>query len=76
MDDLPPADLPSPSFDLPSVDELKRAVESGQRITQEDVSMIAQTESRMTGTGPVREGPAGIILVHRPVVILEHAHTN
>ena len=60
MDDLPTADLPSASFDLPSVDELKRAVESGQRITQEDVSMIAQTESRMTGTGPVRDGPAGI----------------
>ncbi|KAG2021479.1 hypothetical protein GB937_004818 [Aspergillus fischeri] len=46
------------SFDLPSVSELKRAAEVGQRITPEDVSVIAQAESELTGKGPVRGGPA------------------
>ncbi|GFF97035.1 hypothetical protein IFM47457_11190 [Aspergillus lentulus] len=40
------------SFDLPSVSELKRAAEVGQRITPEDVSVIAQAESELTGKGP------------------------
>lgn len=44
---------------MPSVADIKRAVESGQRITAEDVSVIAQSESELTGTGPVRGGPAG-----------------
>lgn len=57
--ELPIADLPSASFDLPSVDELKRAAESGQRITPEDVSVISQVESELTGCGPVHGGPAG-----------------
>ncbi|OJJ46044.1 hypothetical protein ASPZODRAFT_152278 [Penicilliopsis zonata CBS 506.65] len=46
------------SFDLPSVSELKRAAEAGQRITAEDVSVIAQAESELTGSGPIRGGPA------------------
>ncbi|RHZ73126.1 hypothetical protein CDV55_108647 [Aspergillus turcosus] len=46
------------SFDLPSVSELKRAAEVGQRITPEDVSVIAQAESELTGKGPVKGGPA------------------
>jgi hypothetical protein len=57
--DLPVADLPSASFDLPSVDEIKRAAEAGQRITTEDVSVISQVESELTGSGPVHGGPAG-----------------
>ncbi|BCR87393.1 uncharacterized protein ACHE_31380S [Aspergillus chevalieri] len=56
--DLPVADLPSASFDLPSVDEIKRAAEAGQRITAEDVSVISQVESELTGSGPVHGGPA------------------
>lgn len=46
------------SSDLPSIDELKRAVESGQRITPEDVSVIGQIESELTGGGPIQGGPA------------------
>lgn len=57
--DLSSLDLPSASMDLPSIDEIKRAAESGQRITAEDVSVISQTESEMTGCGPVNGGPAG-----------------
>ena len=60
MDDLPTADLPAASFDLPSVDELNRAVESGQRVTSEDASMISHAESELTGCGPVHGGPAGM----------------
>lgn len=60
MDDLPPADLPIASFNLPSVEELKRAAECGQRFTSEDVSIISQAESELTGCGPVHGGPAGM----------------
>lgn len=42
--DLPSLDLPSASMDLPSIDEIKRAAESGQRITQDDVSVISHGE--------------------------------
>lgn len=45
--------------ELPSVPELKRAVESGHRITAEDASYIAQREAELTGGGPVTGGPAG-----------------
>lgn len=45
--------------ELPSVAELKRAVESGQRITAEDASYIGQREAELTGGGPVPGGPAG-----------------
>lgn len=47
------------SFDIPSIDELKRTAEIGQRITPDDVSVISQAESEMTGSGPVHAGPAG-----------------
>lgn len=47
------------SFDLPSIDELKRTAECGQRITPEDVSVISQAESELTGAGPISGGPAG-----------------
>lgn len=47
------------SFDIPSISELKRAAECGQRITPEDVSVISQAETELTGSGPVRGGPAG-----------------
>lgn len=53
------------SFDLPSIDELKRSAESGQRITAEDVSVISQSESELTGSGPVPGGPAGSSLSGR-----------
>ncbi|KAL2838921.1 hypothetical protein BJX68DRAFT_272346 [Aspergillus pseudodeflectus] len=46
------------SSDLPSVDDLKRAAESGQRITPEDVSVIGQMESELTGGGPIHGGPS------------------
>ncbi|KAJ0427151.1 hypothetical protein BJY00DRAFT_271768 [Aspergillus carlsbadensis] len=46
------------SSDLPSIDELKRAVESGQQITPEDVSVIGQMESELTGGGPIHGGPS------------------
>ncbi|KAL2868057.1 uncharacterized protein BJX67DRAFT_380264 [Aspergillus lucknowensis] len=46
------------SSELPSIDELKRAAESGQRITPEDVSVIGQIESELTGSGPIEGGPA------------------
>ncbi|KAL4782078.1 hypothetical protein BJX76DRAFT_349630 [Aspergillus varians] len=46
------------SSDLPSIDELKRAVESGQLLTPEDVSVIGQIESELTGGGPIQGGPA------------------
>ncbi|KAJ9190805.1 hypothetical protein DTO166G4_3951 [Paecilomyces variotii] len=45
-------------YELPSVGDLKRAAAAGQRITPEDVSVIAQAESELTGTGPVKGGPA------------------
>lgn len=66
--DLPSLDLPSASMDLPSIDEIKRAAESGQRITQDDVSVISQTESEMTGCGPVHGGPAGACMGIQVVV--------
>ncbi|KAL4892507.1 hypothetical protein BDV59DRAFT_202630 [Aspergillus ambiguus] len=44
--------------ELPTVAEVKRAAESGQRITAEDASQIAQRESELTGGGPVTGGPA------------------
>lgn len=47
------------AYELPSVSELKRAAAAGQRITPEDVSVIAQAESEITGGGPVKGGPAG-----------------
>jgi hypothetical protein len=47
------------NYDLPSVADLKQAVESGQRITPEDVSVISHAESALTGRGPLRGGPAG-----------------
>lgn len=47
------------SFDLPTIDEIKRAAESGQRVTAEDVSVISQAESELTGSGPIHGGPAG-----------------
>lgn len=47
------------AYELPSVGELKRAAAAGQRITPEDVSVIAQAESELTGSGPVKGGPAG-----------------
>lgn len=50
---------PTQSYDLPSVADLKQAAESGQRITPEDVSVISQVESGLTGRGPIRGGPAG-----------------
>ncbi|KAL4920748.1 hypothetical protein BDW62DRAFT_198632 [Aspergillus aurantiobrunneus] len=37
------------SSDLPSVNELRGAVETGLRITPEDVSVIRQIESELTG---------------------------
>nr|ANF07291.1 seed maturation-like protein [Paecilomyces fulvus] len=46
------------AYELPSVGELKRAAAAGQRITPEDVSVIAQAESEITGSGPVKGGPA------------------
>ena len=47
------------SSQIPSVADLKQAVESGQRITPQDVSAISQAESDLTGRGPIRGGPAG-----------------
>lgn len=47
------------AVDLPSVADLKQAVEAGQRITPGDVSAISQAESELTGRGPLRGGPAG-----------------
>jgi hypothetical protein len=47
------------SFDIPTVAEIQLAAESGQRITQDDVSAISQAESALTGNGPARGGPAG-----------------
>jgi hypothetical protein len=48
------------SFDIPTVAEIQLAAERGQRITQDDVSAIAQAESALTGRGPSRGGPAGV----------------
>ncbi len=47
------------SLDIPTVAEIQLAAESGQRITQADVSAISQAESALTGRGPARGGPAG-----------------
>ncbi|KAJ5273698.1 hypothetical protein N7478_008823 [Penicillium angulare] len=44
--------------DIPSVADLKQAVEAGQRITPGDVSTISHAESELTGRGPLRGGPA------------------
>ncbi|KAJ5463794.1 Seed maturation protein [Penicillium sp. IBT 31633x] len=46
------------SLDIPTVAEIQLAAESGQRITQADVSAISQAESALTGRGPARGGPA------------------
>ena len=47
---------------LPSVNDIKSAATAGQRFTPEDVSVIAQAESELTGKGPVKGGPAGMSL--------------
>lgn len=52
------------AYELPSVGDLKRAAAAGQRITPEDVSVIAQAESELTGSGPVKGGPAGKNIIH------------
>lgn len=44
---------------LPSVNDIKRAAAAGQRFTSEDVSVLAQAESELTGRGPAKGGPAG-----------------
>ncbi|PWY72136.1 hypothetical protein BO94DRAFT_501202, partial [Aspergillus sclerotioniger CBS 115572] len=46
------------SSELPDIVGLKRAVERGQRVGPEDVSALAQTESELTGAGPIRGGTA------------------
>ncbi|GLA24671.1 hypothetical protein CBS63078_9571 [Aspergillus niger] len=46
------------SSEIPDIPELKRAVESGQRIDPGDVSALAQTESELSGGGPIRGGTA------------------
>ncbi|KAJ5765811.1 hypothetical protein N7520_005370 [Penicillium odoratum] len=46
------------SAEIPTVADLKQAVEAGQRITPADVSMISHAESILTGRGPLRGGPA------------------
>ncbi|GLB21179.1 hypothetical protein AtubIFM61612_011136 [Aspergillus tubingensis] len=46
------------SSEIPDIPELKRAMESGQRIDPEDVSALAQNESELTGGGPIRGGTA------------------
>ncbi|KAJ5937587.1 hypothetical protein N7454_003929 [Penicillium verhagenii] len=46
------------SNDIPTIADLKQAVEAGQRITPADVSMISHAESVLTGRGPLRGGPA------------------
>jgi hypothetical protein len=51
------------NLDLPTVAELKQAAESGQRISAQDVSAISQVENRLTGRGPVRGGPAGMLFL-------------
>ena len=51
------------SSELPDIVGLKRAVESGQRIGPEDVSALAQTESELTGAGPIRGGTAGLSFI-------------
>lgn len=48
--------------DIPSVADLKQAVESGERITPQDVSAISHAESELTGRGPIRGGPAGRLM--------------
>lgn len=57
-------------YELPSVSELKRAAAAGQRITPEDVSVIAQAESEITGSGPVKGGPAGNYHYLAPIYVL------
>ncbi|KAL4980984.1 hypothetical protein BDW66DRAFT_146757 [Aspergillus desertorum] len=44
------------STEYPSIADLKRAVESGQRITPEDVSVVSQLERELSGApGPMQE---------------------
>lgn len=44
------------STEFSSIADLKRAVESGQRITPEDVSVIGQIERELSGeAGPMQE---------------------
>lgn len=50
------------SSEIPDIPELKRAMESGQRIDPEDVSALAQNESELTGGGPIRGGAAGVFI--------------
>ncbi|KAB8070543.1 hypothetical protein BDV29DRAFT_160365 [Aspergillus leporis] len=46
------------NLDLPSVSELKRAAECGQRITPDDARAISQTERELSGEGLTTGGPA------------------
>ncbi|KAE8151099.1 hypothetical protein BDV25DRAFT_139169 [Aspergillus avenaceus] len=46
------------ALNLPSISELKRAAESGQRITPEDVAAISQTERRLSGGNSITGGSA------------------
>ncbi|PYH69135.1 uncharacterized protein BO88DRAFT_453585 [Aspergillus vadensis CBS 113365] len=50
------------SSEIPDIPELKRAVESGQRIGPDDVSALAPNESKLTGGGPIRGGAAGVFI--------------
>lgn len=51
------------SSEIPDIPELKRVVESGQRIDPGDVSALAQTESELSGGGPIRGGTAGAFIL-------------
>ncbi|KAF7589693.1 hypothetical protein BBP40_003940 [Aspergillus hancockii] len=46
------------NLDLPSVSELKRAAECGQRITPADAWAISETERKLSGEGPITGGAA------------------
>ncbi|KAL4900775.1 hypothetical protein BDW74DRAFT_89960 [Aspergillus multicolor] len=54
--------MSSSEAEFPSIDDLKQAVESGQRITAENVSVIGQLERELTGsTGPMQETAQALV---------------
>ncbi|RDW74524.1 uncharacterized protein DSM5745_07186 [Aspergillus mulundensis] len=54
--------MSSSDTEFPSIADLKHAVESGQRITPEDVSVIGQLERELSGsTGPMQETAQALV---------------
>lgn len=51
--------------EIPTTEEIREAARQGRPIMADDVSDITQTESEVTGGGPMRGGPSGQFISSR-----------